>query len=392
MRGFHFVLILLVPIVLTACGEEQANALPSSPPPEVDIARPLKHRITEWNEFTGQFEAVQRVDVRARVTGYLVEKRFRDGQFVKQGDVLFVIDPRAFEYDVERMEAQYTLANKEYKRAHGLRNSQAMPQEEVDRRLQEQKMAKASLDDARLALEFTQVKAPIDGKISEGFIDIGNLVRENETVLTRIVSVDPVHFEFEGSQAQLLEALRLDRAGKRASSNTTPNPIFVKLMDEKRFGHLGRMEFIDNVVDPGTGTIKGRALVENREGLIYPGMSGRARLSGSGEYEAILLPERSLNTDQNRKFVYDVDETNRIARVYVTPGPILDNGLMIIRDGLQRSERVVVNGIQRIRAADQQVTPVRTELQWKALDSMPDVNRVPSLEAITGSATEAKTQ
>ena len=267
-RTWH--LITFFAFALAGCGDDkkQAAANPAQPP-EVDIAVPLKHRITEWEDFTGRFEAVQSVEVRARVTGYLVEKKFRDGQTVAKGDVLYVIDQRPFQYEVHRTQAQYDSAKRSYDRADRLRNNQVLSEEEYDRRLQEMQSAEAALDVAKLNLGFTEVKAPIGGKTSSDFINIGNLVRENETILTRIVSVDPIHFVFEASQGSLLKYTRLDRAGERPSSDRAPNPIVVKLLDEKSYTHVGRMDFVDNVVDTGTGTIRGRALVENKNGLIY---------------------------------------------------------------------------------------------------------------------------
>jgi multidrug efflux system membrane fusion protein len=388
MKNLQLVLIISLGILSAACGQKAPDAT-APPPAEVDVATPLKHQITEWDEFTGRFEAVARVDVRARVTGYLREKLFRDGQMVKQGDVLFVIDPRPFEYDMQRADAAYVLAKKSYERAMDLRKSQSVSQEILDQRFQEFKQAEATQNEARLNLEFTRVQAPNDGKISSGFVDTGNLVSADDTVLTRIVTIDPIHFVFEGSQADVLKYTRLDRAGKRPSSDTNPNPIFIKLLDEETYLHKGRMDFVDNIADPGTGTIVGRALVENKQGIIYPGYFGRAHLIGSGEYEAILLPERAVNTDQNKKFVYIVDKDNKAQRVYVTPGPVLDNGFTIIREGLSGDERVVVNGMQRIRMQQQPVTPVTTSLEWKELPDMPDIDTVPSLEAIAGKSTTA---
>jgi membrane fusion protein, multidrug efflux system len=388
MKTLLSAIVLVLSGIVAGCGPK-APQTPTPPPAEVDVATPLKHKITEWDEFTGRFEAVARVDIRARVTGYLVEQRFRDGQFVKQGDVLFVIDPRPFEYEMQRADAAYVLAKKSLSRATDLQKTQSVSQEILDQRLQEFKVAEASLNEARLNLEFTQVTAPTDGRISNGFVDTGNLVTANDTVLTRIVTVDPIHFVFEGSQSDVLKYTRLDRAGKRPSSATNPNPIFVKLLDENTFIHKGRMDFVDNIVDPGTGTIVGRALVENKEGIIYPGYFGRARLLGSGEYEAILLPEKAINTDQNKKFVYTVNAQNQAQRVYVTPGPVLENGFVIVRDGLHGEERVVINGTQRIRMPQQTVSPTATNLEWKELPDVPDASTIPSLEDIAGKPASA---
>ena len=243
-----------------------------------------------------------------------------------------------------------------------MRKTEAISQEEFDRRFQELKVAETALDDAKLNLAFTQVRAPVSGKVSRDFVNVGNLVRENETLLTRIVSVDPIHFYFEASQRMLLRYVRMDRAGKRPGSDRNPNPIFIKLQDEDDFIHAGQMDFVDNIVDPGTGTILGRALVPNPDAVIYPGLFGRARLIGSGEYEALLVPENAINTDQSRKYVYFVDDTNKVQRAYIQLGRIQEGGFYVVESGLKGNERVVVNGIQRIRSPEQTVTPVQTKL------------------------------
>lgn len=337
MRSTFIALVSLVTLLSSACTEttDTADAAPApAPPPEVDVATPLKHQLTDWDEFTGRFEAINDVQLRARVTGYLVEKKFKDGQQVDKGDVLFVIDQRPFSYELQRIEAQHELAQKEWQRAQNLRETRAISQEEVDRRFQELQIAKATLDNARLQMQFTEVTAPIDGKVSDSYVDIGNMVEENETVLTRIVSTNPMHFRFEGSQGDLLKYLRLDRAGQRPSSDTAPNPIYIKLMDEDKFQHQGRMHFVDNAIDNSTGTIQATAEVNNDAGILYPGMFGRARLLGRSNYQAILVPERTINTDQDKKFIYLVDDNEQVQRRYVSVGNLLDNDYIVVSDGL----------------------------------------------------------
>lgn len=331
-------------------------------PAEVDVALPLKKKIVDLDTYTGRFESTDEVKVRARVTGYLDEIRFQDGQFVEKGDILFMIDPRPFEYARERAQAQYVLAQKEYQRAENLLKSSAISAEDFDRRLQELKVAEVHLKEADLDLEFTQVKAPISGKASRDFVNVGNLVRADDTILTRIVTFDPIHFYFEASQNQLLKYLRLDRAGKRPGSDRTANPIYIKLPDEKDFVHEGKMDFVDNIIDPSTGTILGRAIVPNPDKIIYPGLFGRARLVGSGEYEAILIPDTSINTDQSRKFVYIVDQENKAKRAYIELGPMRESGFYVVRSGLKGDERVVIRGIQRILSEGQSVIPQEAPL------------------------------
>ncbi|MFC3908106.1 efflux RND transporter periplasmic adaptor subunit [Legionella dresdenensis] len=331
--------------------------------PEVDVALPLKKKITEWDEYTGRFEAIERVDIRSRVTGYLDAIKFKDGDMVNKGDVLFIIDQRPFKYALDRAQAQFELTKKQYERALKLQKDSFISAETIDQRQQEMQVAETRVNDARLQLEFTEIKAPISGKISRYFISVGNLIQMDDTILTRIVSVDPIYFYFEVSQNDLLKYIRLDRSGKRPSSTESPNPIMIKLPDEDSYKHQGSMNFVDNVVDTGTGTIQARAIVPNADAIIYPGLFGRVRLIGSKEYEGILLPDIALNTDQSHQFVYVVDNNNRAKRVYVTLGPIRDSGFYIIRSGLTGDEKVVVSGIQRIRSPDQEVKPVMTTLK-----------------------------
>ncbi len=369
MRAIPLTLVSAFSLMLVACSEPESQApQQEAKPAEVDVAIPLQHKLTDWDEFTGRFEAIDNVNLRARVTGYLVEKKFKDGQQVKKGDVLYVIDPRPFRYELNQIKAQYELAKKELDRAHLLRESNAISQEEVDRRFQELQITEASLNNAKLQLAFTKVTSPIDGKISDSYVDVGNMVEENQTILTRIVSTNPIHFRFEGSQGDLLKYIRLDRSGQRPSSDSSPNPIYIKLMDEDKFYHEGRMHFVDNVVDDATGTIQATATVNNDEGIIYPGLFGRARLLGRANYDGILVPENAINTDQDKKFVYIVDENNAIKRQYVTVGNLLENDLIVVNKGLSGDEKVVINGIQRIRASGQEVTPNMHELEWKPLN------------------------
>ncbi len=373
MKRFPLTFISAMTLLLVACNDSADKDVqtPAAPPPaEVDVALPLQHKLTDWDEFTGRFEAINDVQLRARVTGYLVEKKFKDGQFVKKGDVLYVIDPRPFDYELQRIKAQHELAKKELDRAHNLRKARAISEEEVDRRFQELQIAEASLNEARLQKAFTQVTSPIDGKISDSFVDVGNMIEENETLLTHIVSTNPVHFRFEGSQGDLLKYIRLDRSGQRPSSDTTPNPIYIKLLDEDKFVHQGAMHFVDNAVDQGTGTIQATAVVNNDAGIIYPGLFGRARLLGRANYDAILVPEKAINTDQDKKFVYVVNDENKVHRNYVTVGTLLDNDLIVVSKGIDSDDRVVVNGIQRIRMPEQEVTPKMTELEWKEIDTI----------------------
>jgi membrane fusion protein, multidrug efflux system len=354
-------LLLSIFSLLISCDSPPSNTAKNSLA-EVDVSLPLKKKIVEWDEYTGRFQAIQEVEIRARVTGYLDAIKFKDGQMVKKGDVLFIIDPRPYQYALSSAEAQLELAKKQHERATKLKKESFISTQEIDKRLQEMLVAEVRVKEAKLNLEFTQVKSPINGKISRYYTSAGNLIKMDDTVLTRIVSVDPIHFYFEVSQNDLLNYIRLDKAGKLPSSDNNPNPIQIKLQDETKYSHFGKMEFIDNVVDQGTGTVLARAIVPNPDFVIYPGFFGRARLIGSAEYEALLLPDKAINTDQTRKFVYVVDTEDRIKRVYVELGPLRESGFYIIKKGLAGNERVVISGIQRIRTPNQLVKPLTIKL------------------------------
>lgn len=360
MRRRTMLLFLSLCCFLVSCGNSPNSAAPE--PFEVDVALPLKKKIIEWDEYTGRFQAIEEVDVRSRVTGYLNEIKFTDGQIVKKGDVLFIIDPRPFQYAFERATAELELARKQYDRAIKLQKSSFISAETIDQRYKEMETAQTLVEEAKLNLEFTQVTSPITGRISRYFVSVGNLVSMNDTVLTRVVSFDPIHFYFEISQNDLLKYLRLAKEKKLPEANNYLTQILIKLQDEKDFTHKGTIDFVDNVVDKGTGTILERAIVPNPDGLIYPGLFGRGRVEGSGEYEAILLPDTAINTDQTRKYVYVADEHNKVQRVYIELGQLRDSGFYIINSGLKGNERVVVNGIQRIRLPEQEIKPNMVQL------------------------------
>lgn len=370
VKAFSFFICFL----LAACGSNE-QMVNEPPPAKVSVSKPLKQMLTEWDEYTGRFQAVDRVEIRARVSGYLKETRFEDGAMVKKGDVLFVIDQRPFRIALKQARAELKQAQSEIKqaqndfnRAEKLLKSRAISEEEFDRRQQSLMGAQArveavsaAVDNARLNLEFTVVKAPISGRVGRDLVNPGNLINggsANATPLTTLISLDPIHFYFEGSESDLLKYIRLSRSGQRPASRTSPNPVLVKLQDEKAFEHQGVMDFVDNELDLGTGTILGRAIFPNKEGILQPGLFGRARLIGRSKYEALLIPDDAINSDQSKKYVYVINDQNRAARAYIELGPLHDNGLRIIRSGLDEDAKVVIRGIQRIRMPDQVVEPV----------------------------------
>jgi RND family efflux transporter MFP subunit len=362
-------ILLLAADLLAGCGDKPPAASAAAPP--VTVARPLQKKITEWDEYTGRFTAVNTVEIRARVSGYIDTVDFKDGQLVKQGDLLLVIDPRPYRFaveqskaDLERANAKLEIANLDVQRATPLIQNQTLTGREFDTRKSTQRdaagqvaSAEATLKQAELNLEWTEVRAPISGRISDRKVDPGNLVTggpSGATLLTVIVSQDPIHFLFDGSEADFIRYLRLAAAGTRPSSRDVQNPVSVRLADETDYKHEGRMDFVDNVVNPKTGTIRGRAIFDNKDGLLTPGFFGRLRLFG-GEHDALLIPDTAIASDQSRKIVFTVADDGMVGTKLVDLGPIVD-GLRVIRSGLAPTDRIVIDGLQRARPG-QKVKP-----------------------------------
>jgi RND family efflux transporter MFP subunit len=361
---------------LSGCRSTPAPVAPA--PPAVVVATPLVTRMTEWDEYTGRFEATDRVDVRARVDGYLDSIHFRDGAIVAPGQLLFVIDPRPYEAtlegaqaDVVRAQTRVELTTTDLVRGEALFAIRGISQEEFDQRTQARKEAEAALIVARAAerraalnVEFTRVRAPIGGRISEKFVSVGNVVsggQAGSTLLTTIVAVDPIQFVFDASEADYLRYNRLNASGSRPTSRDTPNPVRIRLLDETAFTHVGHMDFVDNRLDTTTGTIRGRALVANPKGFLTPGQFGRLQLLGSGEFEALLIPDSAIQTDQSKRFVWTVNAKNMPEQRIIEPGG-LERGLRIVRAGIERGDRVVINGMQRVRPGTP-VTPTEGRVE-----------------------------
>lgn len=342
----------------------------------VDVANPLSERIVDWDEFTGRFEAVDRVELRSRVSGYLQEILFEDGQIVKKGDVLFVVDPRPFEATYARVdaelkaaEAELALAVSELERSEQLVANRTVARSTLDARLAAKlraeaqvAIAKATLREADLDLEFTEVKAPFSGRISDSRVDRGNLVIGSETVLGTIIVTNPVHLVFTASEADFLKYSRLNAAGSRPSSRTTQNEVQARLIDEQGWPHVGKMDFVDNELDTGTGTIRGRAVFDNKDDLLAPGLFARLRLVGSGEYDALLVPDSAILADQARRIVMVVDAEGTVSAKVVQPGALY-RGLRVIRDGLKPGDKIIVSGVQRARPGGK-VAPQETTLEF----------------------------
>ena len=330
------------------------------PAPAVTVANPIAKRITTWDEYSGRFEAVETVEVRPRVSGFVDKVHFKDGQIVKAGDPLFTIDPRPFEIaaesaraEIARARAQVALALSEVERAAPLVRSGAVTERDFTQRSAnlnvteaQLQVTEANLKSAELNLEWTVVKAPITGRISDRKVDIGNLViggAQGTTLLTTIVSLDPIHFIFDTSESDYLRYVRLGLAGKRESSRDAASPVRIKLADEADWVHEGRMDFLDNQFNPRSGTMRGRAIVDNKQQIFAPGIFARLRLFG-GEVDGLLIPDTSVVSDQMTKLVFVVGDDGVVRASAVTLGPLYE-GLRVVKSGLQASDKVILDGI-----------------------------------------------
>jgi len=356
--------LLVALVALNGCRSEATPAT-QPPAPQVSVAAALERDVTEWDEFTGRLEAVESVEVRPRVTGYIESVNFSEGSQVRKGDLLFVIDPRPYRAELSRAEAELAravaraeLAASDAARSEKLVDIKAVSREEYDARINASREAKAdvaaaraAVDAAKLNLEFTRITSPIDGRVSKAVVTAGNLVTGGSnaaTLLTTVVSLDPMYVSFEGDEQIYLKYNELSRRGERASSRDARNPVLMGLANEDGYPHHGAMVFVDNQVDPRTGTIRARAAFENKDGYLTPGLFARVKLLGHNSYHAVLVDDRAIGTDQSQKFVYVVDADNKIAYRPVKVGRLTD-GLRIVQQGLQPGETVVVNGMQRIR-------------------------------------------
>ncbi|WP_398468686.1 efflux RND transporter periplasmic adaptor subunit [Tardiphaga sp.] len=354
---------VILAVLLAGCEKKPEASAPPAPP--VTVANPLKKQTTDWDEFTGRFDAVDQVQIRARVTGFVTKVTFVDGAVVKAGDVLYEIDPRQYEATAEQAQGQLDdakakvdLAQKELERATTLIKTQAISENIVDQRSQALAAAQAAvlvaegaLKLAKLNLEYTKVVAPIDGRVSRHLISVGNLVNGSDsgaTLLTSIVSMAPIYLYFDMDESIYQRNSRLWFEGRRPSSRDTPNPVQITLNGDSRPSKEGRMDFLDNRLDIGTGTLRGRAIVDNRDLSILPGQFARLRVIASGEYEALLIPDTAVATDQSRKIVMVVKSDDTVEARPVTLGP-LDDGLRVIREGLTSDDRIIIDGLQRAR-------------------------------------------
>ena len=356
----------IAPALFLAAGLfSSTEAAAQGGPLPVTVSAPLVQTITDWDEYTGRFEAVERVEIRARVSGFLETVHFREGEIVQKNDLLFQIDPRPFvaaraaaRAALSRANVQLELAEKELARGEQLVQRRTISQEVVDERraardsaVADVEQARANLRIAELDLEFTQVAAPFTGRVSDYRADVGTLISggtDQSTLLTTIVSLDPILFTFDASEAEFLKYARLLRNDDPAASRHGDTPVLVKLMDEDDWTHEGNMNFIDNELSEDTATIRVKAVFKNPDLFLAPGVFGRLRLPGSAPYEALLLPDTAVVSDQSNKIVLIVNAENIVEPRVVTLGP-LHEGLRVIRSGIGKDDRVIINGLQRAR-------------------------------------------
>jgi RND family efflux transporter MFP subunit len=393
MADGRLILAGLIAISATGCG---ARGPPPPPPPVVAAAHPLQREVVDWDDYVGRFEAIQDVQVRPRVSGQVTRIAFREGVEVKRGQFLFEIDPRPFRAALAQAQgqaarAEATLANAktELARAKELLQVQSVSREEYEQKLAAERSAAADLQAARAAVrasaldvEFTTVRSPITGRVSDKRVSLGDYVTAGQTLLTRVVTTDPMWFSFDGAESFYLKYTRKEQTGERPSSRYAPNPIDIKLADETSYRWHGRMAFVDNAVDPTSGTIRAHAVVPNPQGLLVPGLFGRARLLGSGAYRAMLIPDEAIVTDQTRRFVYVIGRDGKVAVRNVEAGPLVV-GLRVIRVGLAPRDLVVLDGLARLQPGIR-VQQRLTEIKPRAADeapTLPPVEVRPSFEA-----------
>jgi multidrug efflux system membrane fusion protein len=371
------------------CSANTAAQQPPPPPPQVTVAQVISRDVTEWDEFTGRLQAVDTVDVRPRVSGYVAAVRFVEGAIVREGDLLFQIDPRPFQAEVDRLRAELARArataqraDSELRRAERLSAENAIANEERDRRASfaqessaQTAAVEAGLRAAELNLEFTQVTSPIDGRVGRAIVTEGNLVSSGPgeaTLLTTVVSLDPVYAYFDADEQIFLKYTAGSGTDPRGRGRAKELPIRMALANEDGFPRQGRLDFLDNQIDGATGTIRGRAVFRNTDGMLTPGLFVRLRLAGTGTYNGLLIQDRAVGTDLSKKFVYVVGPKQEVEYRAVTLGPIVD-GLRVVRSGLAAGEPVVVNGLQRVRPGAQ-VTPVVVDMAQTASVGEPSSN------------------
>ena len=357
-----FLLLAVFILVASGCAPQAA---PAPQAPQVSVAEAVQREVSDWDEFTGRIEAIESVEIRPRVSGYIERVAFLEGGTIRKGDLLFVIDPRPYRAELDKAEAELVrarasaeLARNEVARGDRLLRAHAVSQEEYDQRVNagreseaDVRAAEAAVETARLNLGFTRITSPIDGRAGKAEVTLGNLVTggsASSTLLTTVVSIDPIYVAFEGDEGVYLKYAQLGQLRELRGSSSTRNTVRVALANETDFPHQGELVFLDNQLNPATGTIRARALLDNHARQLTPGLFARVRLIGSENRPAVVIDDRAVGTDQSQKFVYVVGENNVVDYRVVKLGRLFD-GLRIVEEGLIPGERIVVNGLQRVR-------------------------------------------
>lgn len=354
-------------LALAGCGSQAAPNAGMPPPPEVSVANVLSKSVHQWDEFTGRVAAVETVELRPRVSGYVQRVAYAEGQEVRKGDLLFSIDPRPYraaldraQAELERARADARLAQAQDARAQTLIEAKAISREEFEQRKANSsgsnaavRAAEAAVASAQLDLQFTHVRSPIDGRAGRALVTEGNLAQADATQLTTVVSQDPVFVYFESDEQSFLRYAELARKGERGE---THNPVRVGLASETGYPHQGTVDFVDNQVDPRTGTIRARAVLKNPDRLFTPGLFARVQLQGSGRFDALLIDDKAVLTDQDRKYVYVLGPKNAAVRKDVVLGRSID-GLRVVQSGLVPADKVIVHGVQKVFFPGMPVSP-----------------------------------
>src|ERR1700758_1577388 len=348
-------------MALTGCNQ-QPPAAQVLPPASVTVSKPVRKEIVDWNEFTGRTAAVNLVNITARVSGYIVNIPFKEGDMIHKGDLLYQIDPRPYQdvYDqalgqLKQAQANQQLQEVTYERQARLQQTNVIAKEDYDAALSNKNQAaaqvistQAAVNAAQLNLEFTRVISPIDGRVGRQLVNIGNLVQADSTQLTTVVSIDPIYAYFSMDELAALGYQRLVRDGKLASTSDGKAVVYLRLQDENGFPHEGTVNFADNAFDTTTGTLLIRASFPNHDGFLTPGNFVRIRIASSPQYAALLVADRAIGTDQDQSFVYVIDYKNIAQLRHITVGPMAD-GLRVVKSGLKPDDVIVANGILKVR-------------------------------------------
>jgi len=373
LRGLRLVPVLLAAALAVACSSEASQGDGAPPAPEVSVAQVVARPVQQWDDFSGRLSAVETVELRPRVSGYVQRVAYEEGQVLGKGDLLFEIDPRPYraaldqaQAGLERARSEAKLASAQNVRAQALVEARAISREEFETRNAATaqgnaavRAAEAAVAAARLDLQFTQVRSPIDGRAGRAMVTAGNLAQADATLLTTVVSHDPVHVYFEADEQTWLRYSRAARDGKRAGADSA---VRVGLAGEDGYPHAGTVDFVDNRVDPATGTIRARAVLRNPDGLFTPGLFARVQLEGGARFDALLVDDKAVLTDQDRKYVYVLGEGDTAQRRDVVLGRVV-GGLRVVQSGLEPGDKVIVNGLQKVFMPGMPVAPTQVAME-----------------------------